>query len=135
MSRITRNAKDIPTFRIELPPTQDNPGPDWVVAKVALRIGDRDQVNANIVVQDEETGLARVDTSRVNANNLLASIVEWGGPGFTSPAGSIEPIDFATVAGLDENTAAYILKAIKTRNQRPVAPKDPANEATTVTSS
>lgn len=132
MSRIKKDG-DVPTFRIDLIPTDENPGPDWVDAKTALRTIERDQMNAGLVKTDfnpdTEEATPRIDTSRSNTLRLLAYIVDWGGPGFTED-GKLQPINETTIGNLDEDTSAYILRMIKLRNPRPVPPKGPANAVT-----
>jgi hypothetical protein len=139
MARRIVRAKDVPTFKIVLPRAEDEAEDTWVECRTMLRTVERDRLNSNLVATDinEETEemRPRIDTSRANTMRLLAYLVDWGGPGFTDEAGKREPINEENVGSLDEETSTYILRMIRVRNPRPVAPKGPALAETSATNS
>jgi hypothetical protein len=147
MGKRIQRSEDVPTFRHTFAPDEpDESGHiniDWVEMRAHFRLGDRDAINSHMFVpktkfnpetgEDEMTGGMRLDTSLANVATLLRAIVAWGGDGFTTD-GSADEINMENVAGLSEDDARELVKALQARNPKAVGPKAPADAVTPATS-
>jgi hypothetical protein len=128
----------VPTVKIAMEPFDGSDS--WVEVKRSLRLGDRDAINARMVKpkmktdpktgEEEMTGAVELDTSNANTATLKQRITDWGGSGFTNEDGTVDEINEANIAGLDENVAKFLLKEIEKIDPRPVGPKGKAGAAT-----
>ena len=142
MGKRIQRSEDVPTFRHTFAADPEDGHTDWVEMKAHFRLGDRDAINSHMFVpktkfnpetgEDEMTGGMRLDTSLANVATLLRAIVAWGGEGF-STNGETDEITMETVAGLSEDDARELVKALQARNPKAVGPKEKASVETPAT--
>jgi hypothetical protein len=147
MGKRIQRSEDVPTFRHSFAPDEpDEKGRvniDWVEMKAYFRLGDRDAINSLMFVpktkfnpetgEDEMTGGMKLDTSLANVATLRRAIVAWGGDGFETD-GEMDEITLENVAGLGEDDARELVKALQARNPKAVGPKEKASVGTPATS-
>jgi hypothetical protein len=143
MGKRIQRSEDVPIFRHTFAADPEDGHIDWVEMKAYFRLGDRDAINSRMFVpktklneetgEEEMTGGMRLDTSLANVATLLRAIVDWGGEGFTTD-GKKDEISLENVAGLSEDDAKELVRALQVRNPKAVGPKGKAVEATPDTS-